>query len=830
MPLAGTLSPATGIAVPVNPDGSWSVDIEWDASALPSGNLWVYGQVDDDGVWVPVYGASAGPFQVVRDIEGRITEPSGKTSGGVATMRGRAGVPVFADLDDDGMWDAGVEPRAISDSQGHWFLDVPGSDVLGGGGAVPIVYSLPDYVSPAAGNSARQVVTLVEAGANLDLRVDFTRPVISGDVFVDSGTVSDGFYERLSQPVSGLAIVATGPDGRVYRVSTDNFGRYEIPLQAAGRYSVAVDFAGATFLGHTIRAAHGEDAVRLVNVAGLGIALVQEFQVDSVGIVRDLNSDRSESLPALVRLSMDGFVSSIEFDGSLRGQTIELDPPDLPARTSYFVYDGQDDRWEFVSPPADSVALAGPSALVIRDDLRIRGGDLGITLKASAATAHNAFRAFHVLPGVSFELAGLRLEGFASQGLNGEAGRGGAIFNQGRTTVRDVSFVGNTALPAQPSAEAGRGGAIFNAAGGELTLAGRLGFQGNSAGDAPAIWTAGRLSFDADVAETNRESRRTKLLDIDINDESGRPLPVKFTVRGADASRFMVADGALWLRRGTLLDSEGRNRFKARVTVDSQAIEGPGTKSGVFTLDVTDVNEAPLRVRLSDNLVAENKPVGTVVGMFSTVDRDQGELFTYSLVSGRGGRDNAAFEIRGGQLIATQSFNFEMRQAFSIRVRSTDRGGLSVERIFVIRVQDVPESPSAPTLALPLAFAADAGRRSPLVFSQAPLSDSNPSATRLIVVKLRVAAGAIHGKAAGGVTVGGTSTARTFSGTLDNLNRYFTDPQGFVTYRAPRIGAVTQTLTAVASKPNGLRSRPATATISVAPRSDAIFRAFGQAE
>jgi hypothetical protein len=344
------------------------------------------------------------------------------------------------------------------------------------------------------------------------------------------------------------------------------------------------------------------------------------------------------------------------------------------------------------------------------------------------------------------------------------------------------------------------------------------------------VWTEGTLSFDADVAETNRASRRTKLVDIDVTDEAGSPVPVAFKIRGADTGRFMVADGALWLRPGTRLNSEGRNRYTGRVTVDSAAIEGPGAKSGVLTLDVTDVNEAPLAVRLSGSFIAENMPAGTVVGTFSTVDRDRDELFTYSLASGRGSSDNAAFEIRGGQLVATESFNFEMRRSYSIRVRSTDRGGLSVERIFVIRVRNMPERQFAAGLALPLAFGATAGSRSPLVFAQAPLSDANPSATRPIVVTLRVASGAIYAKAAAGVTVGGTSFARTFTGTLDNLNRYFIDPRGFVTYRAPRTGAATQTLTAVARKPSGPRSRPATATIGVAPRSDALFATLGQAE
>jgi len=836
MPLAGTLSPATGIEVPVNADGSWSVDIDWDASSLPSGDLWIYGQVDDDGVWVPVYGASAGPFRVVRDIEGRITEPSGEVREGVAVMRGRAGVPVFADLDGDGIWDAGVEPRAISDDRGFWFLDVPGSDVLGGGSDVTIIHALPDYVSPVPSTSARQVVTLAEAGARFDLQVAFTRPVIGGSVLVNSGGKSDTLFDRLPQPVSGLAVVATAPDGRVYRVSTDNFGRYEIPVPTAGSYSVAVDFAGATFLGHPVRAARGEATVRRVTVPGAGRALADRFRVDAVGVVRDLDPEKTASLPSLVRLANDGFVSMIEFDGSLRGRSIELDPPELPAPTSYYLYDDQADRWELVVPPADEVALAGPSAFVIRDDLRILGGDLGITLRPragsplSTADLREAFRAFHVVPSVAFEIQGLRLEGFVSEGPDGAAGRGGAIFNEGRTTVRDMSFVGNTARSSQTLAESGRGGAIHSGSGAELTLAGRLAFQGNSAGEGPALWTEGTLRFGAELPETNGASRRTKLLDIDIADEAGRAVPVAFTIRGSDAYRFVVANNALWLRPGTRLDAEGRSRFTGRVTVNSPAIEGPGPRAGSFRLDVIDVNEAPLAVRLSRRVIPENAPLGTVVGQFSSVDRDRGELFTYSLVAGRGSRDNTSFEIRGGQLVASESFNFEMRRSYSIRVRSTDRGGQFVERNFVIEVLDLPERRVAVGLALPPAFSAVAGVRTPFVFAEGPLSDANPSATRRIVVTLRVSRGELFGVNTAGITIGGTAQSRTFTGTVAALNRYFTDQRALITYRAPRTGGTMATLTAVADTPQGPRSRPASATIGIAPRGDALFQWIGRQE
>ena len=81
MPLAGSGLPALDIPVPVRPDGTWSVDIAWDPSDLPSGGLWIYGMVDDGNLHPPVFGASAGPFQVVRSIDRRMTDLQGGYGG-----------------------------------------------------------------------------------------------------------------------------------------------------------------------------------------------------------------------------------------------------------------------------------------------------------------------------------------------------------------------------------------------------------------------------------------------------------------------------------------------------------------------------------------------------------------------------------------------------------------------------------------------------------------------------------------------------------------------------------------------------------------------------
>jgi hypothetical protein len=75
----------------------------------------------------------------------------------------------------------------------------------------------------------------------------------------------------------------------------------------------------------------------------------------------------------------------------------------------------------------------------------------------------------------------------------------------------------------------------------------------------------------------------------------------------------------------------------------------------------------------------------------TTTDPDTANTFTYTLVSGTGDTDNAAFNIDGDKLRASSSFDFETKSSYSVRVRSTDQGGLWTENVFTINVINTNE-------------------------------------------------------------------------------------------------------------------------------------------
>jgi hypothetical protein len=96
-------------------------------------------------------------------------------------------------------------------------------------------------------------------------------------------------------------------------------------------------------------------------------------------------------------------------------------------------------------------------------------------------------------------------------------------------------------------------------------------------------------------------------------------------------------------------------------------------------------NTAPTNISLSSSLVVRNV-AGSPVGTLSTTDADSGESFTYSLVTGDGSTDNAKCTLQGSTLLTASALTDATGGTYSVRVRSTDHGGLSTEKAFTVTV------------------------------------------------------------------------------------------------------------------------------------------------
>ncbi|WP_312237991.1 autotransporter domain-containing protein [Stenotrophomonas sp.] len=190
----------------------------------------------------------------------------------------------------------------------------------------------------------------------------------------------------------------------------------------------------------------------------------------------------------------------------------------------------------------------------------------------------------------------------------------------------------------------------------------------------------------------------------------------------------------------TLLPAAFRNVDEIRIR-----LTGGGTDPGMRTwhsinnIIVEPINTAPTDLSLSATSLNQSAGQNGVTGTLSTTDADAGDVFTYSLVSGSGDTGNAQFNIQGNVLRANDARNLPAG-SYSVRVRSTDSGGASVEKAFTITVTD-DLAPSVSSIALSGSPAPTASSVAYLVtFSEAVVT---PSSADFILTATGSAAGTV---------------------------------------------------------------------------------------
>ncbi|KOR32988.1 hypothetical protein TI05_03815, partial [Achromatium sp. WMS3] len=156
-----------------------------------------------------------------------------------------------------------------------------------------------------------------------------------------------------------------------------------------------------------------------------------------------------------------------------------------------------------------------------------------------------------------------------------------------------------------------------------------------------------------------------------------------------DDTKFEIVADQLKLKEGQALDHE------AGVTnVTITATDAAGLSfSQTFTIDVTNVNEAPTAITLDTTTIDENA-VGAVIGSLSATDQDVIDTHSYTVV------DDNRFEIVSGQLkLKTDlALDYETKSTVTVTIKVEDAGGLSKNQELTINVNNVPEAPTAISL------------------------------------------------------------------------------------------------------------------------------------
>ena len=191
----------------------------------------------------------------------------------------------------------------------------------------------------------------------------------------------------------------------------------------------------------------------------------------------------------------------------------------------------------------------------------------------------------------------------------------------------------------------------------------------------------------------------------------------------------------------------------------------------------------PARVTLSHTTAVERNTNGgaganaVVATLGSTLDL-AGAAVAYSLVSGAGGDDNAAFTLSGGVLRTIAGFNYEQKSSYSIRVRAQDGSGGIVEQTLSVIVENSTaddDDGDGATEAAELAAGTDP-QNPASHFQIVTISHAASSVTliwtsvsgRSYIVQSANAAGGAWADAGGAIVASGPTTPATVTGVSAN--------------------------------------------------------------
>ncbi|HET6425852.1 MAG TPA: cadherin domain-containing protein [Planctomycetaceae bacterium] len=199
----------------------------------------------------------------------------------------------------------------------------------------------------------------------------------------------------------------------------------------------------------------------------------------------------------------------------------------------------------------------------------------------------------------------------------------------------------------------------------------------------------------ASLPEMTDSTSRLKVADIaTFDDIHGVNI---LTLSGLDAAAFEIDAGTLYLRAGAVLDFEAKSRYVVAINADDAAVGGIPDASATFTLDLTDINEPPTAIALTNTVPTLPENANTagrvkVADIAITDDALGDNTLTLS------GDDEASFEIVDGGLYvrAGAVMDFERRVTYTVTVTLRDPSQsdpVDYDVNFILQLTNVNERP-----------------------------------------------------------------------------------------------------------------------------------------
>jgi len=215
-------------------------------------------------------------------------------------------------------------------------------------------------------------------------------------------------------------------------------------------------------------------------------------------------------------------------------------------------------------------------------------------------------------------------------------------------------------------------------------------------------WKLETTLFDVDESisfSTNCSNVANDIIDFSFTEQTGPATISSGTIEievevGTDLSSliptFSISTGAIAAPASGIVQ-DFSNEFTYAITAENP------NEVQEWTVLVTEENVAPSGITLDNNVIDENNNINAVIGTLSTTDGNGNDTHTYTLVAGSGDTDNGSFAISGSNLIALESFDFETKATYSVRLQTDDGNGGSFEKIFAISVNNLVGAPQSIT-------------------------------------------------------------------------------------------------------------------------------------
>ena len=190
---------------------------------------------------------------------------------------------------------------------------------------------------------------------------------------------------------------------------------------------------------------------------------------------------------------------------------------------------------------------------------------------------------------------------------------------------------------------------------------------------------------------------------ISITDEDVGQLHTCEIVNSSSPNAFVITSTNPTLQTSESIDFEQNDRIYVVITCSDAIANNPLSVSAPLLVDILNVNEPLSGISLMPNMVAENSPSGTLIGVFDFVDPD-GEasesVYVFTLTSASApfviGRNSSNWYLS----VSRQAINYEILSSFTLVIEVIEinaEGNFTYSQTVEVAVEDVNEAPTGLT-------------------------------------------------------------------------------------------------------------------------------------